>query len=54
VASPTDYAVAASAVAQAEGAVPPRGQGIRKPRKGPPLLLLADEDGDGELLLLGE
>jgi hypothetical protein len=33
-------------------------QGVRELREGPqfcpPLLLLADKDGDGELLLLGE
>jgi hypothetical protein len=48
---------AASAVAYAVGAVPPRGPGHRQAPGRPSsvrLLLLADEDGDGELLLLGE
>jgi hypothetical protein len=54
VASAAECAAAASAVAQAVVAAPPRNQSVRELRERPPLLLLADEDGDSELLLLGE
>jgi hypothetical protein len=47
-----ESAGAAAVVAQVVGRR--HREGVLEPREGPPLLHLADEDGDHELVLLGE